>query len=285
MLKNNSSLKPFLKWAGGKRQLLPEIKKQFPVHVEEYNYYEPFLGGGAVFFDLQPRKAVISDTNSQLIMTYMAIKMDLENLMTLLADYKQKNDKEYYYSIRNLDRDSKHFNTLSDTEKAARFIYLNKTCFNGLYRVNAAGLFNVPFGKYKNPSLYEEPVLQNIHEYFNSSAVTILNEDFESAVSNADTKSFIYFDPPYHSPDKTNFTGYQSKGFDENEQERLQRVMVRLTERGLRCLLSNADTEFIRDIYNHHYFHLIPVKAKRLINSDSAGRGSVSEVLVKNWSD
>ena len=285
MAKNNPLIKPFLKWAGGKRQLLSDIKKYLPKSISNCTYYEPFIGGGALFFELQPKKAVINDFNGQLILTYNVIKDNVDELIKLLKKYMKKNIEESYYNIRNMDRDLEKFNMLTDVEKAARLIFLNKTCYNGLYRVNSQGLFNVPFGKYKNPTICEEIVLRQISSYLNSNEIKILNIDFEQAVSTANKKSFIYFDPPYHSPDKTNFTGYQVNGFDDNEQERLYNVMIKMTNRGIKCLLSNSDTEYIRELYTHEFFEIISVQAKRAINSDSAGRGTVNEVLIKNWKD
>jgi DNA adenine methylase len=285
MAKNNQLIKPYLKWAGGKRQLLADIKKYLPKGISNYTYYEPFIGAGALFFELQPKKAVINDFNEQLILTYNVIKENVEELIILLKNYKKKNVEEYYYKIRNMDRDLMKFNTLSKIEKAARLIFLNKTCFNGLYRVNSQGLFNVPYGKYKNPAICEEIVLRQISNYLNSNEISIINSDFEQAVSTASKKSFIYFDPPYHSPDKTNFTGYQANGFNDDEQERLRNVMIKMSNRGVKCLLSNSDTDFIRELYDHDLFGIISVQAKRAINSDSAGRGAVNEVLIKNWKD
>jgi DNA adenine methylase len=283
MARNNPPIKPFLKWAGGKRQLLSEIKNYIPRGINNYTYYEPFVGAGAVLFDLQPQKAVINDFNTQLILTYTIIKENVDELVMLLQNHKNMNNKEYYYEIRNLDRDSLKFNALTDIEKAARLIFLNKTCFNGLYRVNSQGLFNVPYGRYKNPAICEELVLRQISNYLNTNATTILNSDFEYAVSDAGKNSFIYFDPPYHSPDKTNFTGYQANGFGEEEQERLRDVMVKMTRRGVKCLLSNSDTDYIRKLYNYDFFEIIPVQARRAINSNSASRGNVNEVLIRNW--
>jgi len=184
-----------------------------------------------------------------------------------------------------MDRDRVKFNSLGDIEKAARMIFLNKTCFNGLYRVNSKGLFNVPYGRYKNPAICEDIVLRQISAYLNSNEISILNNDFEPAVLKADKKSFVYFDPPYHSPEKTNFTGYHANGFDEGGQERLCNVMKKMTDRGVKCLLSNSDTEYIRKLYDHDIFDIISVQAKRIINSNSAGRGFVNEVLIKNWKD
>ena len=285
MAKNNPLIKPFLKWAGGKRQLLAEINKHLPDGIKNYTYYEPFLGAGAVFFELQPQKAIINDFNEQLILTYKVIKENIDGLITMLKNYQKKNDEDNFYAIRNMDREPDKFNNLSDVEKAARLIFLNKTCFNCLYRVNSQGLFNVPYGKYKNPLICEEIVLRQISDYLNTGKITILNSDFENTVATAGKKSFVYFDPPYHSPDKTNFTGYQADGFDESEQERLRNVSIKLTNRGVKCLVSNSDTEYIRKLYDYDFFTIISVQAKRAINSDSAGRGAVKEVLIKNWKE
>jgi DNA adenine methylase len=278
-------IKPCLKWAGGKRQLLAEIKKYIPVCIDNYRYYEPFLGAGAVFFELQPHKALINDCNTQLILTYKIIKENVEELIGLLNSYKDKNTEDWYYAIRDLDRNTAAFNTLTETEKAARLIFLNKTCYNGLYRVNSRGFFNVPYGRYKNPLICEETVLRQINKYLKANEITIMNVDYEQAVLTAGNNSFVYFDPPYHSRGKTNFTGYQAEGFGEHEQERLRNVYIGLTQRGAKCLLSNSDTEFIRDLYNYNFLDIISVRARRSINSDPERRGNVGEVLIKNWKD
>jgi len=285
MSKSNPLIKPFLKWAGGKRQLLAEIKKHLPDGIENYTYFEPFLGAGAVFLCLQPKKAVISDFNEQLILTYNAIKENIDELITLLRTYQNKNNETSFYIIRNIDREPEKFTMLSNTEKAARLIYLNKTCFNGLYRVNSQGFFNAPYGRYKNPAICDEIVLRQINIFLNTNMINIINCDFEEAVSTAGENSFVYFDPPYHGTKKTNFTEYQADGFDENEQKRLRDVIIKLTNQGVKCLLSNSDTDYIREIYKSKIFKIISVQAKRVINSDSAGRGAVNEVLIKNWKD
>lgn len=281
MAKKSPLIKPYLKWAGGKRQLLPEIRNYFPERIDKY--YEPFLGAGAVLFDLQPKKAIVNDFNSQLILTYSVIKHHVDELIEALRTHQKNNSKEYYYEVRAQDRDPVEFEHLSEIEKAARLIFLNKTCYNGLYRVNSQGLFNVPYGRYKNPAICEEPVLQAVHSYLQKNEIEILNEDFASVTRDTNQRSFVYFDPPYHSPDNTNFTGYQANGFGENEQIRLRDTYLDLTERGVKCLLSNSDTEFIREIFNDDRFEIISVHAKRAINSNSAGRGEVNEVLIKNW--
>lgn len=283
MAKKNPLVKPYLKWAGGKRQLLPDIRKNLPSRINEYKYYESFVGAGAVLFDLQPKRAVINDFNSQLILTYRIIRDHVDELIEALRIHQNNNSADYYYDVRAQDRDQSIFQTLNDIEKAARLIYLNKTCYNGLYRVNSQGLFNVPYGNYKNPAICEEVVLRAVHKYLQDNEIEILNGDFATITQNADQKSFVYFDPPYHSPDNTNFTGYQADGFNENDQMRLRDVYLELTERGVKCLLSNSDTDFIRELFNDNRFKIITVKAKRAINSNSAGRGEVNEVIIKNW--
>ncbi|MDR1577998.1 MAG: DNA adenine methylase [Deltaproteobacteria bacterium] len=282
---NDPLVKPFLKWAGGKRQLLPEIIKILPANLSELRYYEPFIGAGALFLDRQPRQAIINDNNEQLTLTYRAIRDNVDELISALKEHKESNSEEYYYKTRDQDRDIVAFEALSTVHKAARLIYLNKTCYNGLYRVNSKGLFNVPYGHYAKPAICDEPVLRAIHKYFNRKniKIEILSGDFADAVKSAEQESFIYFDPPYHSPNKSNFTGYQAGGFGEDEQRRLRDVIIARSEAGAKCLLSNSDTDFIRKLYDDDRFEISVVKAKRAINSDSAGRGDVNEALIKNW--
>jgi DNA adenine methylase len=261
------------------------MRNHLPGNLGNLRYYEPFVGAGALFLDLQPRRVVINDNNEQLVLTYRVIREHIDELIVALNTHKAYNSEEYYYKVREQDRDGRTFSGLPDVQKAARLIYLNKTCYNGLYRVNSQGLFNVPYGRYINPSICDEPVLRAINRYFSHKSVEIeiLNDDFEIAVKAAGRGSFIYFDPPYHSPDNTNFTGYQAGGFGENEQRRLRDVFVARTDAGAKCLLSNSDTSFIRELYSDNRFEIIAVKAKRSINSDSAGRGEADEVLIKNW--
>jgi DNA adenine methylase len=278
-------VKPYLKWAGGKRQLLPQIKNHLPKGWSNMRYYEPFVGGGALFFDLQPRLATINDNNEQLILTYKVIRDNVDDLIELLNEHKAHHGEEYYYKVREQDRDAETFAKLTNVQKAARIIYLNKTCYNGLYRVNSQGLFNVPYGRYTKPAIFDEPILRGLNRYLNTNSKNkkIICGDFADSVKKVGKNSFIYFDPPYHSPNNTNFTGYQAGGFDENEQCRLQKVFCNMTDAGVKCLLSNSSTEFIHDLYNDKRFDIVIVNAKRIINSDSAGRGEVDEVLIKNW--
>lgn len=281
MAKKNTKMKPYLKWAGGKRQLLSVLSAYMPDPSEINTYYEPFVGAGAVLFSRQPEKAVINDHNSQLITTYNVIKNEVDDLIILLNKHKENNSREYFYDIREQERQMDDFNNLSDVEKAARFIYLNKTCYNGLYRVNAQGLFNVPFGKYKKPTIFDEQNLRLISAYFNKKKIKIYNSDYSDIVKKAKKGDFIYLDPPYHSPNNSNFTGYQAGGFNEAEQIRLHGVVKSLTKRNIKCLVSNSDTEFIRDLYKDFTIHT--VSASRNINSVSSKRGKVNEVLIQNW--
>ncbi|MDR2629800.1 MAG: Dam family site-specific DNA-(adenine-N6)-methyltransferase, partial [Spirochaetaceae bacterium] len=258
--------RPFLKWAGGKRQLLAEILKNIPP-VKDYTYYEPFVGAGAVFFALRPPRAVINDGNAQLMTTYRVIRDDVEALIAVLREHEKNNGAEYYYRIRDLDRDGPAFARLPEAEKAGRLIFLNKTCYNGLYRVNSRGLFNVPRGSYKQPRICEETLLRVVSAYLRDNDVTILQGDFAAALGGAGDRAVVYFDPPYHSPDRLHFTGYQPPGFGEAEQRRLRDCFFALTEGGAACLLSNADTEFIRGLYADPRCVLIPLRARRPINS------------------
>jgi len=278
-------VRPFLKWAGGKRQLLPEIRARLPDNIHSLKYYEPFVGAGALFFDLQPKRAVINDSNRELILVYNVIKNNIDELIEALKNHTAQNNENYYYLIREQDRDRKTYAALTETEKAARVIYLNKTCYNGLYRVNSRGLFNVPYGRYTNPAICDESGLRAVSGYLNNegSDINIMEGDFTAATENAREDSFVYFDPPYHSPANNNFTGYQAGGFGEEEQKRLRDVFITCTDAGALCLLSNSDTPLIRELYNNEKFEIITLRAKRTINSDASGRGKTSEVLIKNW--
>lgn len=281
MLKN-PMIKPFLKWAGGKRQLLPEIRKYYPKKYTKY--YEPFVGGGAVFFDLQSSDLIINDFNSELINTYKMVKNHVDELISLLEEHKTNNDKEYYYHLRELDRNGK-LELMSDVERAARFIYLNKTCFNGLFRVNSQNQFNVPYGNYKNPNIVNEDVLRVDSRYLNSTNIKILNMDFELATKDAKKGDFVYFDPPYApvTEDKNSFVGYTLNGFNYDEQKRLRDLFVELDNRGCKVMLSNSSVESIHELYENYSDTTEIIKANRAINSKGNGRGKVDEVLIKNY--
>jgi len=270
-------LAPILKWVGGKRQLMKEIIKYIP---NDYNtYYEPFVGGGAVLFSLQPENAVINDINSELINVYKVIK---NNLIELLEDLKKhKNNEKYFYKIRELDRSSE-YNELSNVERASRIIFLNKTCYNGLYRVNSLGYFNAPFGKYKNPKIINEKRLFAIHDYFNNNNIKILNTNYYEALKDISKNDFVYFDPPYHPiSESSSFTNYSKDGFDENDQIKLKKVCDELNSKGVKFLLSNSNSKLIKELYKDYKIEY--VNAKRNINSKASKRGAIKEVLVRNY--
>lgn len=273
----NRLARPFLKWAGGKRQLLPELQR----HIPEYEaYFEPFVGAGALLFHLQPKRAVISDTNTELINCYNVIRYDLSELLEDLHGHERT--EEYYYKIRGIDRDEDAFKRLSNVQRASRVIFLNKTCYNGLFRVNSKGHFNVPFGRYRNPKIVDRDALEAVNRYLNTHDVVISNEDFEKAVQDARKGDFVYFDPPYDPvSDTASFTGYSINGFGRDEQRRLKKVYDELTRKGVKCLLSNSATPFILALYQD--YEIIEVAASRSINSVSNRRGKVDEVIVKNW--
>lgn len=279
MKKTNVLVRPFLKWAGGKRQLLSVLKERVPAQSQHGTYYEPFLGGGALFLDLQPKQAVVSDSNEELINCYEVVRDAVEELIIALEQHP--NIAEHYYKVREWDR-CENYAQISCVERAARIIYLNKTCFNGLFRVNSQGQFNVPFGQYTNPNIVDKGVLRAVHEYLKNSNVTILHEDFEKAISSARRGDFIYFDPPYDPVSSTaSFTGYDVNGFGKNEQRRLKAVFDDLNNRGCKVLLSNAYTPFIADLYQG--YQQVKVEASRAINSNGNGRGKVEEILVMNY--
>lgn len=282
----NQLVRPFLKWAGGKRQLEQPIIDT--IHRTGFNrYFEPFVGGGAILFALQSKKRpVINDLNEQLITTYKIIKDQVDELIEELQFHKMKNCKDYYYQLREMDRENDFEDKLKNDPVAiaSRLIYLNKTCYNGLYRVNSQGFFNTPYGRYDNPTIYDEEVLRAIHNYFVDSKIVIMNGNFDKATIEAKNGDFVYFDPPYDSPNCTNFTGYQADGFNHGQQEELKDLVVRLTDRGVKCLLSNADTKFIRELFSDEdIFQISVVKAKRMISSNTDTRGVVNEVLIRNY--
>lgn len=276
-METNRLVQPFLKWAGGKRQIFSTIKEHLP---KQFNsYYEPFAGAGAVLFGIQPATAVINDINFELINCYRVVRESLAELLNDLA--KHQNEEDYYYAIRDLDLKDE-FKDLSRVQRASRIIYLNKTCYNGLFRVNSDGHFNVPFGRYKNPKVIDEKVLRAVHSYLNQSRINILNTDFEEVALQARKNDFIYFDPPYDPlSDTASFTGYNLNGFGKDDQKRLRSVFARLARRGCFVLLSNSPTDFILDLYRD--FKIIRVPANRNINSVGSGRGKIDEVLVMSY--
>lgn len=281
MARNNKNklIAPFLKWVGGKRQLLPKIIEHLPKNIRELRYFEPFIGGGAVLFHLQPENAVINDFNKELINVYNVVKDNLDDLIVDLK--KHKNTSEYFYQIRGLDR-TDEFLSLSEVQRASRIIYLNKTCFNGLYRVNNAGEFNAPFGRYKNPNIVNEPTLKAVNKFLNKNNISINNGDYSDVLETADENSFIYLDPPYHPiSENSNFTGYVQGGWDMFDQIRLREVCDILNDKGAKFLLSNSSSPFIKDQYEK--YKITTVKAIRAINSNGSDRGEIDEVLIRNY--
>ncbi|HHY52432.1 MAG TPA: DNA adenine methylase [Clostridiales bacterium] len=274
----NQLVAPVVKWVGGKRQLLDEITPLLPKPIT--SYCEPFLGGGAVLFSIQPKNAIVNDINEDLMTVYEVIRDDVESLIASLK--KHENTAEYFYAIRDLDRNKDAYRSMSKVERASRLIYLNKTCYNGLFRVNSSGEFNSPFGYYKNPNIVNEPVLRAVSKYFNSNNIIFCCEDFAETLNRVKKGSFVYLDPPYDPvSDTANFTGYNKGGFDRNEQIRLKQCCDELTKRGVKFLLSNSATEFIRDLYKDYYITI--VQAKRAINSNASRRGAIEEVLITNY--
>lgn len=277
-MSKNKSVAPVVKWVGGKRQLLDEITPLLPKNIT--SYCEPFLGGGAVLFSVQPSKAIVNDLNSDLMTVYEVIRDNVEALILSLG--KHENTAEYFYAIRDTDRDKESYSSMSKIEKASRLIYLNKTCFNGLFRVNSSGEFNSPFGRYKNPNIVNAPTLQAVSEYFNKNNISFYSEDFSATLNRIEKDCFVYFDPPYDPiSDTSSFTGYNKGGFDRNEQIRLKKCCDELTERGVKFMLSNSATDFIKDLYKDYKINI--VKAKRSVNSNAGGRGAIEEVLITNY--
>src|SRR2546427_9449766 len=266
--------RPFLKWAGGKGRLLEQMAKHFPSKFE--TYFEPFLGGGAVFFHLQPKRAVLSDSNSELIQAYSVVRDDPEGLIAVLdKHYSHRKKRADYNKIRAQDPAD-----LSATERAARMIFLNKTCYNGLYRVNAAGQFNVPFGRNLNPSLYDRTALLAASKALKGSVLT--TGDYRWACEYVREGDFVYLDPPYHPPSATaNFTGYTRNAFGAEDQKEVAVVFAQLHAKGCKVMLSNSATHLIRSLYSG--YRTKSIKAKRVINSKVSGRGAIEELLIMNY--
>jgi DNA adenine methylase len=260
---------PFIKWAGGKRGLLTQILDKFPKKFS--NYYEPFLGGGAVFFELyskgllENKKIYLSDINSELINAYNVVKNNPYELINNLEKFKKEHSKEFYYHIREMDR-KENFKNLTNLARATRFIYLNKTCFNGLYRVNKKGYFNTPIGSYKNPNIVDRDIILSASEALQNAI--ILNQSFNEVITNTKKNDLIYFDPPYYPLNVTSsFTAYNENEFLENKQIELFNVFEKLNNKGCFVLVSNSDTKFIKNLYKKYDINL--VQANRFINSKS----------------
>ncbi|AFY87089.1 DNA adenine methylase [Chroococcidiopsis thermalis] len=271
--------RPFLKWAGGKSQLISQYIPYFPQKFA--TYYEPFLGGGAVFFYLygvtrndkptQKFPAVLTDINPELVNVYCCVRDRVEELIELLARHQEQHDRDYYYRVRS------QF-TGTPVEMAARLIYLNKTCFNGLYRENSKGEFNVPMGKYKNPTICNAELLRLVSVSLQSVVIEV--RPFDAILDFAKTpEDFVYFDPPYHPlSDTSNFTGYSRYSFNEKDQIRLRDTFAELARRGVKVMLSNSDCSLVRELYKD--FHIHEILATRAINSKAQKRGKITEILI-----
>ena len=276
-------IKPFVKWAGGKTQLLNDLINRMPKTFN--NYFEPFVGGGAVFINMQPSNVYINDFNNELMTTYACFtnKDKYQKMIKTLLIHEANHSEEYYYDVRALDRDPA-FLKFKDYQIAARFIYLNKACFNGLYRVNAQGYFNVPSGKKKTVKAYDEANFEGLFKYLSQNNVRVLNKDFAEAVKEAKAGDFVYFDPPYDTFDeKDSFTSYSKDGFGKDEQERLAHVFKELDKKGVKVMLSNHNTAFINKLYAG--FNIEVVEARRAINANPEGRGKIEEVIITNYKE
>ena len=277
-LRKNKLLKPVLKWVGGKRQLVDEIEKRLP---KGGLYVEPFVGGGAILLNRQPQLARINDFNDELINVYKVIKDNPDKLLSVLKIHEKKNEEqgsEWYYEVRSRDREPE-FKNMNDVDRAARIIYLNKTCFNGMFRVNSAGQLNVPYGRYKHPNIVNEIGIRALSNYLNESKIEIMCGDFADALIGLPKDAIVYLDPPYMPINETSsFTGYTQGGFGYDEQVRLRDECVKLREAGIFFLESNSDCPEIRDLYDG--FKIETVSAKRSINSRGDRRGAVKEVLI-----
>lgn len=273
--------KPFVKWVGGKRQLLKQFRELGLYPPEGFNptintYFEPFVGGGAVFFDLLPKHAELSDLNNELVTTYNVIKHNVDELVAVLNNHIY--DKEYYLKVR-----AQNVEGLSDVEVASRFIFLNRTGFNGLYRVNKSGQFNVPFGRYSNPKICDEKNLRRVSATLQD--VTIKHQDYKNILKRSRKCDFIYLDPPYYPVNATSsFTSYTAESFLDKEQTELRDTFIKLHQKGCFVMLSNSDTSFISELYaGYEGITINKIKAGRVINSKGSRRGKITEVLVTNY--
>ena len=274
--------KPFVKWAGGKRQLLAELEKSFPKQFG--TYFEPFLGGGAVLFDLLAKKpnlkCSVSDLNSDLVLAYVTIRDKLGRLIESLENHSKNYHKDsigYYYEVRKQE-------PKSQIEKVSRLLFLNKTCFNGLYRVNSKGKFNVPLGRYTNPNIVNRENLTTVSKFLQSDKIKISCRDFESILKDAKKGDFVYFDPPYQPvSDTANFTSYTHRDFTEDDLQRLADLANQLNSKGSHVLLSNSNTKIVKKIFSSKKWKVKEIAVNRAINSNSQKRTGHKEVLIKNY--
>lgn len=274
-------MEPVMKWAGGKRQILSQLKELMPPELlEGHTFYEPFVGGGSVFIALAHDRTVINDCNAELINVYEQIKAEPEQLIALLKEHESLHCKEHYYSVREWDRQL-NYSSLSGVERAARTVYLNRTCFNGLYRVNSKGYFNVPIGSYVSPQIVREKQIREVSNYLNNNDVVIRCGDFESAVTEAQAGDIVYFDPPYDYDDTTNgFVNYTAEQFPREALERLGALCDSLVNKGCHVIISNNDTPFVNKVFPSERYEYIRILGRRIINSTSEKRHGVNEVIL-----
>ena len=274
--RKNENPRPIVKWAGGKRQLLPTLRQFYPKNFRRY--IEPFLGGAIIYLTLKPSLAILGDSNRELIDCYTTVRDRTDELIKALENYvPHVLDKEFYYEVR--DRNAAD---LAPVERAARFIFLNKTCYNGLYRVNRDGRFNVPFGKHERPpQLYDEANLRGVSLLLQNAE--LVTGDFEETVQRASEGDFLYLDPPYHRSGNAHFTAYSVNGFTKDDHARLARTFRTLNARGCKLLLCNSDTSLVRELYRD--FVVISVVTKRAINCISEKRSGFPEVLILNYGE
>ena len=271
-------MEPILKWAGGKRQLLKELLK----HVSQddligHTYFEPFIGGGALLLQLVPHNAVINDVNYELISMYETIKSNPKELIDRLTEYKAGYPNNFD-EIRAMDRNP-DFLSISKIDRAARFIYLNKTCYNGLYRVNSQGYFNVPMGRYRNPKIVDSFRINKLSDYFNKNKIKMKHVDFAKAVSTAKKGDFVYFDPPYDY-ESSGFTTYSADGFSHDDLLRLKKKCDELIELGCTVMISNNDTKYVLYLFSGNKYQIFHVEANRFINCDGQKRTRAMEVII-----
>lgn len=266
---------PFLKWAGGKSRLITKYEPYLPSRDDIRRYYEPFIGSAALYFHLQPQEAQLSDYNWKLVETYKVVRDQPDDLIAALKPHR--NEKKYYYKIR-----SQNPTRLSPVQRAARLIYMNKTCYNGLYRENQKGQFNVPFGRYKRPKICDE---QRLHAASRAlQGVVLCDADFAEAIHDAREGDFVYLDPPYVPLNATSsFTSYSRYGFDDEDHCRLAQAFHELTERGCRAMLSNSSAPLVYELYEGQGYEIKEVQARRNINSKGHKRGPVIELLIMNY--
>jgi len=272
-------MNPILKWAGGKRKLLSEIKRYISLeNIGDHAFYEPFLGGGAVCFGLECRNAVVNDLNQELMNVYKQVRDRPKELIRELKKHAKNHSHDHYYQTRNLER-TESYRKLPDIKKAARFIYLNKTCYNGLYRVNLKGYFNVPLGRYKNPDIVMAERITELSSYLNNNNIQLLSCDFEKCIEEAKAGDVVYFDPPYDYEDG-GFTAYSFKGFSREDLIRLEKTCSVLVDRGCVVLVSNNDTEFVNKLFSSGKYIIEHIEAPRFISCNGKNRCKAKDVLI-----